>query len=522
MILKRGVGEMLLKKERKKKLLYVFMCIASLIGTTVVGFSFRAIGFPETNIVLLYILWVLLISRFTYGYAYGLASSVFATGAFNYFFTEPYYTFSVYDSSYLITFVIMMATAFITSTLTSKIKRNVEIAKEKETTTNALYQLTSRLSDAKEFSDIVSIVVATVSELLKCQAACLIYTDSQEPESTFIQQQLGGKQIRRDVQDPLVLKHQIAELRSAFNVGEEFHDWPIYGRETILGLLRIPNSNVKTLLDSQIRLLHSMIESTALAMDRVRSVHEQQKLKEEAAQERYRSNLLRAISHDLRTPLTSIMGTSEMIMGVARPYDEVSAMAKHIYHDAEWLHALVENILSLTRLHEGKLIPAKQWEAVEDVVGSAAKAVSNRLDERTLSIEIPEAVLLVPMDVKLIEQVLINLLDNAIKHTQQNGEICIAVREEVEENQAVFSVADRGTGIAPEDLPKIFQMFFTSHNDKETNEKQRGIGLGLSICESIIIAHGGSIRARNRTDGPGAEIFFSLPLQNDNKSKDSK
>jgi len=445
---------------------------------------------------------------------------VFATGSFNYFFTEPYYSLSVYDSSYLITFAIMMTTAFITSTLTSKILRNAEIAKEKESDTNALYQLTSRLTDTREISDIVSSVVGTVSEIFKCQAACLTYTDLQEPEFTFVQQQLGGNQIRREVQEPQTLKHQIAELRTAFNVGEEFHDWPIYGQETILGLLRIPNSDAVTLEDSQVKLLHSMIESTSLAMDRVKSVYERQKLKEEATQERYRSNLLRAISHDFRTPLSSIMGTSEMIMGLTRPIDEVHTMARDVFNDAKWLHALVENILALTRLHEGKLLPAKQLEAVEEVVGSAVKSMTNRLDDRTITVNIPEEVLLVPMDAKLIEQVLINLLDNAVKHTQPNEEICISVTENIGEKRAEFTVADRGTGIAPEDLPYIFQMFFTSHDGKK--EKQRGIGLGLSICESIVTAHGGMIKARNRTDGPGAEVLFSLPLQLDSEGQDQE
>jgi len=214
------------------------------------------------------------------------------------------------------------------------------------------------------------------------------------------------------------------------------------------------------------------------------------------------------------------MGTSEMIMGLTRPIDEVHTMARDVFNDAKWLHALVENILALTRLHEGKLLPAKQLEAVEEVVGSAVKSMTNRLDDRTITVNIPEEVLLVPMDAKLIEQVLINLLDNAVKHTQPNEEICISVTENIGEKRAEFTVADRGTGIAPEDLPYIFQMFFTSHDGKK--EKQRGIGLGLSICESIVTAHGGMIKARNRTDGPGAEVLFSLPLQLDSEGQDQE
>lgn len=499
------------KRESKKRFWHFFLFTIILIGATLIGLVFRMIGFPETNIVLLYILGVLIISRFTGGYAFGLTGSVFATGAFNYFFTEPYYSLSVYDSSYLITFSIMMATAFITSTLTSKIKMNAELAQKRESDANALYRLTSRLTDATEISDIAFIIVETVSELFKCRAACLVYTDQQEPEKTFVQQQRKGKQIRREVQDTLALKHQMDGLRTACNVGEEFHDWPLYGRGIILGLLRIPNQEASLLDDSQVRLLHSMIESTSLAMDRVRSVIERLKLKEEATQERYRGNLLRAISHDIRTPLSSIMGTSEMIMGVTDPETDVYAMANNTYSDAKRLHSLVENILALTRLHEGKLLPEKQLEAVEEVLGSAVKAMANRLADYSVRVVIPDEVLMVPMDVKLIEQVLINLLDNAAKHTPPQEEICISVVENKTDKQAEFHIADRGEGIPSADLPYIFQMFFTSHSDKK--EKRRGIGLGLSICESIVIAHGGTIKASNRTDGPGAEFVFTIPLQ---------
>jgi two-component system sensor histidine kinase KdpD len=188
-------------------------------------------------------------------------------------------------------------------------------------------------------------------------------------------------------------------------------------------------------------------------------------------------------------------------------------LANNIYTDAERLHSLVENILALTRLHEGKLVPEKQLEVVEEVVGAAIKAMANRLADRSVVVNIPTEILLVPMDAKLIEQVLINLLDNAVKHTQPDEEICISVVENETEMQAEFHIADRGKGIPPTDLPYIFQMFFTSQSDKK--ERRRGIGLGLSICESIVVAHGGTIKACNRTDGPGAELIFTLPLQID-------
>ncbi|MBE6904802.1 MAG: DUF4118 domain-containing protein [Ruminococcaceae bacterium] len=499
------------KSERVRSIHYVltlFLCIAAVTG---VGWLFRYLRFPETNIVVVYILSVLLTARLTRGYAYGIASSVIATGAFNYFFTEPYFTLSVNDPTYLITFAIMTFTAIITSALTSKVKQNALKAQEQEMEASALYRLTNRLTDAADISDIASITIRTISDIMDCRAACLCFDENGYPEQSFIQQRNANEQVRRNVDDSAAIKHRIENLRTAYDLGTEFYDWPIYGRDAILGILRIPKDTAVKMSEAQMRLLRSMIESTALAMDRFRSAQERIKSREAIVQERYRGNLLRAISHDLRTPLSGIMGTSEMLMGMTDKKDNRYALAEGIYKDANWLHSLVENILSLTRLNDGKLVLNKQMEAVEEVIGVAVAAIGKRTPEREIAVHIPDDVMLVPMDAKLIEQVLVNLLDNAVKHTPMEKEISINVNEDREKNLAVFSVIDRGSGIAAADLPHIFQMFYTTHGKEP--DAQRGVGLGLAICESIVTAHGGTIEARNRGDGIGAEFIFTLPME---------
>ena len=496
---------------------YVLFTIGTIASATVIGWLFRYVGFPETNIVIVYLLSILLTARLTRGYIYGIAASVIATFTFNYFFTKPYYTLRVYDPSYLITFVIMTIIAFITSALTSKVKKNVLEAREKEAETSALFKLTNRLTDAADVSDIASITTDTISGIMNCHAACLCFNESGQPEHDFIQQQGAEKQVRRKVENTAELKHRMECLRTAYDVGDKFYDWPIYGREAILGIMRIPVEFAVVMSEPQKRLLRSMIESTALAMDRFRSVQEQRKSKEETEQERYRGNLLRAISHDLRTPLSGIMGTSEMLMDMTEKEDERYMLAKGIYKDADWLHSMVENILNLTRLQDGKLILDKQPEAVEEVVGVAVAAFAKREPERDITVRIPDEFLLVPMDARLIEQTLVNLLDNAIKHTPPTGEIGIYVREDKEKASAVFTVADRGTGIAAEDLPHIFETFYTTRS--KGADAQRGVGLGLAICKSAISAHGGTITAHNRNDGPGAEFVFTLPMEAKNNAK---
>ena len=488
------------------------LLIAGLIsGATAVGYLFRNMGFPETNVVIVYILFVLLTARLTQGYIYGILASVTATSAFNYFFTVPHFTFSVDDPNYIITFIIMTITSIITSALTSRVKQNAIEAKEREIETRALYRLTNHLTDASNMHEIASISIRIISDIISCKAACLCIDENGIPEQSFIQQVSNNKQIYISVENVVQIKHRIEDLCMGYDIGVEFYDWPIYGQESILGVMRIPKENAEILKESQASLLRTMIESIALAMDRFRQAEQRMKSKEEMVQERYRGNLLRAISHDLRTPLSGIMGTSEMLMDMTQNDDPRYELAKDIYKDADWLRSLVENILNLTRLQEGRLVLNKQMEAVEEIIGGAINHIYRRSPEYEISVNVPEELLLIPMDAKLIEQVIINLLDNAIKHTLPQNEILILVEDEKELNQVEFSIIDSGEGFVTDDLPNIFQMFYTSNTRRA--DVKHGIGLGLTICEAIVKAHGGKIEACNRTDTPGAIIKFILPTK---------
>lgn len=484
--------------------------ILSLAAATGLGLLFGMAGFPETNIVLLYILAVLAASTLTTGYIYGILTSVAANFVFNYFFTDPYYTLNVNDPSYLITFLIMTVTALVTSTLTSRSKLHALEAMERERETQSLYQLTSRLTEARDARQVASIVVKAVSSLMDCRAACICFDEEGNPERVFIQQADGERQVQRRLDDPEGLKHRIEHMRTAFDEDGEFMNWPIYGERRIAGVIRIPKEDGERFSEGKRKFLFSLIECTALAMDRIASVKNQMRSRQEMMEERYRGNLLRAISHDLRTPLSGIMGTSEMIMDMTGKDDPRYGMAQGILKDADWLHSLVENILSLTRIQEGRMMIRKEYEAAEEVVGEAAARMAGRAPEYEIAVRVPDEVLMVPMDARLIMQVLINLLDNAVKHTPPDREISVTVEKNAADDCAVFRVADEGEGISPADLPNIFKTFYTSQI--KSSDVKKGIGLGLTICESIIKAHGGSICAANRTDGPGAVFTFTLPL----------
>lgn len=497
---------------KKRKVGYEFTIMVTLIAfSSLIGYMFRFMGFPETNIVIVYLLAVLISAWIIDSFIMGIIASIFSTLTFNYFFTEPYFTLSVHDSSYIITFCIMTMTSLITSSLTSLAKKNELIAKEKEAETKSLYRLTNQLTDADGIHAIASVVVKALSDGFSTRVAMLCFDEDGNPENIFIQQVSTVKQVRRKIEDVKKLKHRIEELRTSYDECDEFYDWPIYGRENILGVVRIPSEDAKDMNETHKRLLHSMIESTALAMDRIRVSEQRIKDREETVQERYRGTLLRSISHDLRTPLAGIMGTSEMLLDMTVKNDSRYLLAESIYNDAKWLHSLVENILSLTRLQEGKLIIKKQLEVVEEVIGSAVDRFLVRTGEREIMVQIPDEPLMIPMDARLIEQVLLNLLDNAYKHTNIEDEISIIVELEQISKTAKFTVKDSGTSISSVDLPHVFEQFYTSQS-KKTHVKT-GIGLGLSICYAIIKAHNGSITIDNRVDAQGVEVVFTLPLE---------
>lgn len=481
-----------------------------LMLSTLAGLLFRKIGFQETNFVLLYILAVFLTARVTDGYLWGMVSSVAATLTFNYFFTKPYHSLDVYDASYLLTFAVMTVVAFVTSTFTSREKENARKAREREEEARMLYQLTGRLSEARDKNDAAQTAAESLSRMLGCSAGFLCWDEEGKPEHTFWQQTENGSLVRRQTAEGEALKKKMEQLHEPCSRGEEFYDWPVYGGDSILGVIRIPVKEGESLLPDQQRFLHSLQECMSLALGRIYAVRKQADSLQQIQKERYRGNLLRAISHDLRTPLSGIMGTAEMLMDMSQKTDPRYGLAEGIHKDARWLHSLVENILSLTRLQEGKMEPKLNLEAAEEVVGSAVARMASLAPGREIAVDVPKEVLMVPMDAGLIMQVLINLLDNAVKHTGAEEEIRVSVIRDSCRNQAVFRVADRGEGIAPEDLPNIFETFYTSRI--KPADARRGIGLGLAICDSIVRRHGGSMEAGNRTDGPGAEFIFRLPL----------
>ena len=253
----------------------------------------------------------------------------------------------------------------------------------------------------------------------------------------------------------------------------------------------------------------SMLAVSVITSTLTSQIKEQEKVRLAAEHERIRGNLLRAISHDLRTPLTGILGASSALMEDSGHLGDQDrrALAAGIQEDAQWLLRMVENLLSITRIDDRVRRIIKQPEPAEEVIGAALSKIHKRYADREIQVSAPSSLLMVPMDVLLIEQVLINLLENAIRHSVTARHITLTLRRAGE--YALFSVEDDGRGIAREQLPHLFDGIPPSG---QSSDSTRGMGIGLSVCMSIIKAHGGRMWAQNREEG-GAALRFTLPLE---------
>ena len=242
-------------------------------------------------------------------------------------------------------------------------------------------------------------------------------------------------------------------------------------------------------------------------------IKQQEKLRAEVEKEKMRGNLLRAVSHDIRTPLTSIVGGIDTILdsGAELSPELQRELLQNIREESHWLIGVVENLLSVTRVSGGASIQ-KELEAGEEVLSSAAMKLGRRYPDVQISVRAPEELLLIPMDAILIEQVLINLMENAIQHGQTTTRVELHLRREG--GLAVFEVADNGKGIAREAFPHLFEGYL-SHTQEGHSDAKRNMGIGLSVCLSIVEAHGGTMEAENRALG-GAIFRFTIPLEEDN------
>ncbi|NRY62433.1 two-component system sensor histidine kinase KdpD [Clostridium beijerinckii] len=486
-----------------------------MIISTMISLFIDYIGFREANVIMIFILGVIIVNMKTRGYLLGFICSIISIFLFNFLFTDPRYSLEVYDKSYLVTFPIMLIVTFTIGTLTSKIQREAQNSLARENTTQILYRVSRKLLSATGTADVVGIGIKYLSRLLERTVICYLVQEN-KLTTPFIYTATKGEKDRT-----LLNKEEEAvaywtllndkESGAGTNTfyGAKGYYMPLKSHNKVLGVLGVSciTGNLKP---EQKFIFETVASQIYIALDREILAETQKNSKLEIESERLRSNLLRSISHDLRSPLAGIKGAISTIIetGELLSKDAKDELFQGIYDDTEWLIRLVENLLSMTRFEGGNMKIKKNLELVEEVVYEAVQRTSKRLKDHEIKVTVPEDVIMLSMDGNLIEQVLINLFDNAVKFTPKEALIEVKVYEEV--GDVIFEVIDDGIGISEEILPHIFDRFFT--NGDKISDSRRGVGLGLAICKSIVEGHGGKISAQNKDKG-GAIFRFNIPKE---------
>lgn len=504
--------------DKRNIIINCTVTLGYMILATLFSFAFRYIGFHESNIIITYILGVLFVARQTDTYFYGIFASAIGVMTFNFFFTEPYYTFQVYRADYPVTFIIMLIAAIITSTLTAKNKREARLSALREERTHMLYEVTKNLLKAGTIDEISNIASNSIAKLFNGSVVIIldkvpIYTK----KSSIFYSKIDGKNnifysISNEGKDILELFNDKNSEEGNVNFLKDncIYYLPVQGQEHLLGTIAVSCYSNKELSLEQKMMFKAVVLQFAVAIEKELLSEQQQKSKLDMERETLRGNLLRAISHDLRTPLTGILGATATIMENEGVIDNKvkKELLQDIYEQTSWLTHSVENILNMTKIEEGRINIKKKMEAVEEIVASAVLRVKKVTTTHKFKINIPEVLIMIPVEGTLIEQVIINLLDNAIKYTPEGSTIEVNVYKEAD--KVVFEVSDNGRGIPEEAMPHIFNRFYTVAEN--INIRKRGIGLGLSICKSIINLHKGEILVYNNELG-GATFKFILPTK---------
>ncbi|MEN6313159.1 MAG: sensor histidine kinase KdpD [Clostridiaceae bacterium] len=494
--------------------------ISLLTAATLFCIMLKALDIGDQNIIMVYILSVLAVSRITMGYIYGVVGSILSVLAFNYFFTVPYYTFNAIQPGYPITFFIMLLVALITSALTIRVKIQAQLAVERERRTEVLYEINKKLLATRGLENIVALTNEYIIKLLdrsiifytkdpgNSSAGVLMQSPS-DPDTSFLL-----SEDERAVAHWVFTNQKYAGAGTDTLMGAGAFYMPVISQGNVLGVIGLSCAKGK-LSQSNRLFLHMLTSQVAMALERQYLSDEQRRILIESEKEKMRSNLLRAISHDLRTPLTCISGASSVILESGDSLDKLThdKLVLNIKEDSQWLIRMVENILSVTRINEGTMNVTKTPEAAEEIIAEAISRIRKRFPDRKITVKVPDELLMVPMDGTLIEQVLINLLENAVKHSQKDSVVETKVKKSG--NDAVFEVLDNGEGIAEQDFPYLFESYVPER--KRSSDSSRGMGIGLSICMSIIKAHHGKMEAANRNEG-GAIFRFVLPLEGSKKN----
>jgi len=481
------------------------LAIVALCSAVAAPFAHR---FERANLIMVYLLGVMCAAVWL-GRGPAILVSILSVAAFDYFFVPPRFTFAVDDTQYLVTFAVMLAAAVLIGTLASRLRSQARDARIAERRAEALAKLTGELVALRDRDRILAAVLRHLETDFASRAVVLL------PDGTGSLVPAAGPRdlLAEDPRERALARWSFDHARPA-GIGTATLPasrclcLPLAGSAGMLGVLAIEPHEAHALAAREsLRHLRAFANHVALALEREGLAREAEAARLQTETERLRSALLSSVSHDLRTPLAVITGVTSTLLEQEPELApaERRELLQTAADEASRLNRLVANLLAMTRLESGALEVRRSWHSLEELVGAALRRLETSAPGHVFETDVPADLPLVPVDDVLVEQVLFNLLENAVKHAPSAAPVIVRARRDGD--AVAVSVLDRGPGVPAGNESRLFEKFYRGVGSHRTG----GVGLGLAICRGIVDAHGGSIHAANRPDG-GAELSFTLPI----------
>lgn len=486
------------------------LCLAI---STAVGFAFDWAGFSESNIITIYILGVLVTAVSTSGHLYGAANSLLSVLAFNFFFTEPRFTLQADGPSYPVTFLIMLSSSIIASSLASRVKEQARMAAEKSYYTELLLGSSQKLQTIRTEWDCLRLTAEQLSRMFDRPVIYALNDADKEldfriepaDEHTLLEklstEEIGvAKWVQKNNKHAGATTNTLPDSKWLF--------LSVRGTRGVMGIVGVPIAGYVVPDAFEKNLMVALLGECGLSQERIRLEEERNQIALQTQRESLQANLLRAVSHDLRTPLTNINGSVGILMGKDQTLKpEVrEQLYTAIDDDTNWLINMTENLLAATQLETDRTKLKTAPELLEDLFQSAVRQLDRRARDHHISVDLEDQTLMASMNAGMIQRVIINMMNNAIQYTPKDSHIILSGTRR--KGWVEISVSDDGPGIPDEAKKHLFDLFYTAEQGKP--DSKRGLGLGLHLCQSIVNAHGGTITVSDHAPS-GTTFRFTLP-----------
>src|SRR5271165_5087109 len=493
------------ERHKRKGLRYVWAALACFAVTIAV--APLTLRFDRANIVAVYLLTVVLVAV-RYGRGPAALAAFVSVACFDFFFVPPRFSFAVSNVQYLLTFAVMLAVGLIVGQLTAGLRFQARVAMHREERAGSLYEIARDLSGAVQIEQVVKICDESIERTFRANAMLLL-PDAVGKLSMTPAARAASLAVDIGIAQWAFDKGQPAGFGTDTLPGSEVLYIPLRAPIRARGVLAVRASNRRLLrIPEQRQLLDTFAALIAIALERVHYVRVAQDALIRMESERLRNSLLAALSHDLRTPLTVLVGLAESLALTKPPLSSAQHdIAEAMKDEAHRMSALVGNLLDMARIESGDVKLNLEWQPLEEVVGAALRSARRMLKDHAIEVHLPRDLPLVRVDALLIERVLVNLFENASKYTPSGSHVTLSAK--IIGDMLHVTVADDGPGLPVGREEAVFQKFTRGERESATP----GVGLGLAICRAIIASHSGKIWASNQPGG-GASFTFTLPLGN--------